>query len=698
MKTALAVLLLCGAFMAAVGQEVRLAPAPGDAFGEWAQALTPLRLRATPARDTKFDGPPFVLSRWGEVVLGTARYVFLLGVRADGEASLWVDRNRDGRITADEAGVGARVPGGMRWPLDLSATPAGGDAYPYALTVLWPEGRGYVYLLGGAPRRGEFVADGKRAAFVLVDGDLDGTFGTKDDFYAVDVDGDGIVHGDPDGHERFALGEPFTVGGTSFRISRVSPGGSSVTLAPTGYVAPKPPLIPGHPAPEFRFTSFPDGKPVALSDLRGKVVLVAFWATWCGPCMNELPHLLDLYAKLHGQGFEIVGLSMDSSERDLRAVLSSKGIGWPVAFEGKSWDNSLARLYRVYQIPTSYLLDRGGIIRFRDLHGEELAQRVTELLAAPRAEAPVERAPVVAPAIGPPRSILEIGAPTEIVIAAGKDSFFPVKLTNTSPYDAEDVKVTLVGLPPGITASPVELGTIPAFGDREANVPVQAVEVREGVAGSIEVVYQYCIGDFCIQIQDKAAVSFVVGEASPKSAGVPSWWLLVFVGVGLVLALFLRGRALAAVGLVLVGLSVASLVVGVLLGQSTQAQRIGGVLCLACVGIEEARTDRPVLSRGAQAALAELTRPVRVTVFHTEWCRSCPYAIALVEAMARVTPLLTMEVVDAEVDLARAERAGVARAGRIVVPATVVEGTGQVLFGIGDLEARLLSLLVEAGR
>jgi len=122
--------------------------------------------------------------------------------------------------------------------------------------------------------------------------------------------------------------------------------------------------------------------------------------------------------------------------------------------------------------------------------------------------------------------------------------------------------------------------------------------VREGVAGSIEVVYQYCIGDFCIQIQDKAAVSFVVGAASPKSAGVPSWWLLVFVGVGLVLALFLRGRALAAVGLVLVGLSVASLVVGVLLGQSTQAQRIGGVLCLACVGIEEARTDRPVLSGG----------------------------------------------------------------------------------------------------
>ncbi|MFH1609399.1 MAG: hypothetical protein ABID40_02060, partial [Candidatus Bipolaricaulota bacterium] len=169
------------------------------------------------------------------------------------------------------------------------------------------------------------------------------------------------------------------------------------------------------------------------------------------------------------------------------------------------------------------------------------------------------------------------------------------------------------------------------------------------------------------------------------------------VGVGLALALFLRGRALAAVGLALVGLSVASLVVGVLLGQPRQAQRIGGVLCTACVGIEEARTEQPVLSREARAALAELTRPVRVTVFHTHWCRSCPYAIALVEAMARVTSLLALEIVDAEADPARAAAAGVVRSGRLVVPATLVEG-GQVLFGIDDLEARLLPLLVEAGR
>lgn len=696
MKTALATILMCGAFVC-VGQEVRLAPAPGDAFGEWAQALAPLRLRATPAQEMKFEGPTLVLSQWGEVVLGTARYVFLLGVRADGEASLWVDRNRDGRIIADEAVAGVRVPGGVTWVFDLSATPAGGDAYPYSLTVLWPEGRGYVYLLGGAPRRGEFVADGKRAAFVLVDGDLNGTFGTKGDFYAVDVDGDGIVHGDPDGHERFALGEPFTVGGTSFRISQVSPAGSSVKLAPTGYVAPKPPLIPGHPAPEFRFTRFPDGKPIALSDLRGKVVLVDFWATWCGPCMSELPHLLDLYAKLHGQGFEIVGVSLDTSERDLRAVLSSEGIGWPVAFEGKSWDNSLAQLYRVYQIPTSYLLDRQGIIRFRNLHGEDLSRRVTELLSSPRAEAPVEKAPVAEiPAIGPPRPILEVAAPTVVGIAAGKASSFPVKLTNTSPYDAEEVKVTLVGLPPGITAPPVEVGTIPAFGERVADLMVKPGEVPS-LSGSIEVVYHYCIGDSCFQIQDKAALSFAVGESGPKSAVVPSWWLFIFVGIGLALALFLRGRALAAVGLALGGLSVASLVVGVLLGQSKQAQRIGGVLCTACVGIEEARTDQPVLSREAHAALAGLTRPVRVTVFHTEWCRSCPYAIALVEAMARVTPLLTMEVVDAETDPARAEAAGVVRSGRLVVPATLVEG-GQVLFGIDDLEARLLPLLAEAGR
>lgn len=692
MKAVLAVLLLGLAGGTAAGQEVRLTPAPDGSVGDWAQVMVPLRMRATPAQEVRFEGPPLLLSQWGEIALGTARYAFLLGVNAGGRADLWVDANRDKRLSDAEALVGVRAPKYVEWSVVLLATPAGGEAFPYSLTVVWPEGRGYVYLLGGAPRHGEFVAAGTRARWVLVDGNLDGTYGTKGDFYAVDVDEDGTIHGDPDGHERFGLDEAFTVGGKSYRLSQIHPGGAWVKLVGTGYVAPKPPLLPGYPAPEFRFTPFPDGKPLALSDLRGKVVLVDFWATWCGPCMQELPQLLELYRKYRAAGFEIIGLSLDTSERELRAVLSERGVGWPVGFEGKSWDNSLAQLYRVYQIPTSYLLDRDGIIRYRDLHGAELEEKVGELLAPPRVEAP-RAVPPVAVVTGPPRPILEIRVPSEVGLPADGTQAFAVMLVNTSPYDAEEVIVAVRGLPGGASAPEVAVGTIPAFGEREARLSVGIAGAGSRVPGSVEVVYHYCIGDLCFQIQDRAAVTFAVGGTRPASPLLPAWWLLVFIGVGLVMAVFLRGRALAAVGLALVGLSAASLVAGLLRGQATQAWRIGSVLCTSCVGIEAARTDRPTLSAAEREAVAAHPGPVRLVVFHTPWCASCPYVKALVAEVARANPRITYELVDADQDRARAEAAGVVQSGRVIVPAVLVVETGRVLFGTSDLTARLLAAL-----
>ena len=236
MKVAAVVLLVCAALGGAGGQEIRLAPAPEGAYEEWAQALVPLRLKATPVQEVRFDGPSLVLAQWGEIALGTARYAFLLGVRDDGTVGLWVDADRDGQLLPEEEVAGTRGPGQITWMFELVAHPAGGEAYPYRVSVLWPEGRGYVYLFGGAPRQGELTLDGARARFVLVDGDLDGTFGTKGDFYAVDVDGDGLIHGDPDGHERFALDEAFTLGEQSFRLARISPCGAAVEVSPAAYV------------------------------------------------------------------------------------------------------------------------------------------------------------------------------------------------------------------------------------------------------------------------------------------------------------------------------------------------------------------------------------------------------------------------------------------------------------------------------
>lgn len=695
MKIALA-LMLAATGLGVVGQDVRLDPVQGVELGEWTQALVPLRLRSTPAQDVTFDGSALALMQWGEVVLGTSRYTLLLGVKASGQANLWVDADRDRRISSEEALVGVRGSGYVEWTVELRSTPSGGAAFSYPLAVVWPEGRGYVYLVGGAPRRGAFASDGQTATFVLVDGDLDGVYGTKGDFYAVDVDGDGIVYGDPDGHERFALGEGFTVEAKSYRLSQIDPVGAWVRLAPTGYVLPKPPLIPGYPAPELRFPTFPGGDPFALSDLRGKVVLVDFWATWCGPCMNELPLLLDLYAAHAASGFEIVGLSLDTSERDLRAVLTGRSVRWPVAFEGKSWDNSLAQMYRVYQIPTSYLLDRDGIIRYRDLHGNELSARIVELLSEPSAATSVGPVSVSPPVVGPPRPILEVQAPAVVGLAPDAGGTFIVKLVNTAPYEAEEVRVSLTELPEGVTAPSVEIAGIPAFGERE----VQLVVTGNGAAGAgfdaaVALLYHYCIGDACFEIRDTVPVAFVGGDAPPRSAALPVWWLLVALGVGIILAAVLRGRLLALAGILLVGLAGASLVLGVLRGQATQAWRIASVLCTACVGIEEVRAEAPTLSAEVRTALASFSGTARLVVFHAPWCKSCPYAKALVAEMARANPRIVYELVDADLDRPRAEAAGVVSLGKVVVPAILIVETGRVLFGTSSLASRIVAALGE---
>lgn len=691
MRKAVLLLLVCGA-LGAVGGEVELVPAPEGVYGEWAQAFVPLRLKPTPAQEARYEGPPLLLAQWGEIVLGSARYPFLLGVRGGEHVGLWVDADRNLEVVPQEAVEGTRGEGHVSWAFDLMAHPGGGAAYPYGVTVLWPEGRGYVYLLGGAPRHGELVVGDARVTFVLVDGDLNGVFGTKGDFYAVDVDGDGLVYGDPDGHERFEIDEPFTVGEQSFRLNQVAPDGGRVSVTPIAYIPPKPALLPGHPAPELSFLSFPDGHPVSLEGLRGWVVLIDFWATWCGPCMAELPDLLNLYAAHHDQGFETVGISLDTSETDLRAVLTNPGIPWPVAFAGRSWDNPLAELYRVYQIPTSYLLDREGVIRYRDLHGEELERRVRELLATSPAPPPPEAALPTLPAVGPPRGILELAVPADIGLIPGEANSFRVRMVNTSPYLAEEVTVTVAGLPAGATAPPVEVGTVPAFGEREAEVVLEIATAALPFTATIDVLYHYCMGDSCFQIHEQAPVAFA-GRDPARPLAISAWWLLLALGVGVVLAVFLRGRGLFAVALALVGLAGVSLAVGILRGQATQAWRIGSVLCTSCVGIEEPRSEVAALSPGEREAIGAFPRAAHLVVFYTPWCRSCPYAKALVAEVARANPRITYELVDAEQERARAEEGGIIHSGRVVVPAILVGETGQVLFGTSDLAARILAAL-----
>ena len=112
---------------------------------------------------------------------------------------------------------------------------------------------------------------------------------------------------------------------------------------------------------ELKFKAM-DGAKVDLAKLRGKVVLVDFWATWCGPSMEELPKLTAAYAKFHKQGFEIVGISLDEDEAALKRVLKSKKIVWPQCFDGRGWENEIAHRYGVTALPTTWLVNREGLL------------------------------------------------------------------------------------------------------------------------------------------------------------------------------------------------------------------------------------------------------------------------------------------------------------------------------------------------
>jgi thiol-disulfide isomerase/thioredoxin len=151
-----------------------------------------------------------------------------------------------------------------------------------------------------------------------------------------------------------------------------------LVLASFSTPAPAPEV--GQVAPDIALTS-PDGKVIKLSSLRGKVVLIDFWASWCGPCRKENPYTVEIYEAYKAKGFTVYSVSLDQNKMAWQKAIQKDGLPWESHVSDlKGWRNKAAADYGVEAIPATFLIDRNGTIVAKDVHGGELDKAVRKAL------------------------------------------------------------------------------------------------------------------------------------------------------------------------------------------------------------------------------------------------------------------------------------------------------------------------------
>ena len=545
------VFLLSVSFLAlgVEGVTVSLSPVPAHELGPWAAGKAVFRLYPSLERPLKRQGPEPAMSLFGVLKLGGDEYPLMFAVLTDNTPYLAVDLDGDGVLSATEGRRGSPV-SEEEWLWHLSFTVHG---RPYELSIVWPAGRGFLFLIGQTPMKGELKLDGKAYTIVLVDADVNGNYNDEADFYVVDVDGDGVLHGDEGEHEVFSLEEPFTIGETSFRLAEVSPDGSTVRVVPTEYVPPKVPLYIGAEAPDFSFESL-QGEEISLSQYRGKVVLLDFWASWCLPCVVAMPKMKSLYEAYHDEGLEIIGINLDLSREQALDFVQHFELPWPQYWDGKGYDSELAVLFRVKAIPMLYLIDQQGIIRGKwlGLAEEEVKSTIEELLGLDLEEGNREKEQ--GEAVISPRPILSLRVSPRLSLSATYTGEVPLnlKLRNTSSYEAKDLKVSLERVPEGVSVETVTVESLKPGESTDVTLSLSVQDLEPGEYPlTVGVTYNYCPNEeTCFKIDQDASLLLVVsapaGSTSNKAAsgtpeasagkGIP--WI-IFAGAGVLLVLLL---------------------------------------------------------------------------------------------------------------------------------------------------------------
>ncbi len=568
----------------------------------------------------------------------------------------------------------------------------GNSTRAYRLALVWtPATPMMITYFRDNRQEGQIELGGVKYRIAIIDENSDGLFDDLDnDLLLIDIDRDSELLASSDSHERYWLDAPFNIDGTVYAAASVSRDGSRIVIDKSDrWVETNAPLTVGSPAPHFSVVDA-DGERLSLSSLQGKIVVLDFWASWCAPCLYELPYVEAIANDYADRGVVVIGIDSDRSEGAFRSAVSYFGLTYRQVFDGA--DGKISSLYRVSGIPMTYLIDRDGIIRGKGLRGDDLKQAVASSLASVgAADATLSQEAILSFTV----------SPAEIALSPASTTLLQLSIDNRSIYPADDIAVTLVEAK-GFSLDPAEadLKVLQPFSKgmlelrltSSPDVPIGTDEI------ALQVIYTYCIDISCLQIVDEVPVTVVVGRSGGTTTTkreLPAWLVMSIVGglVGVGVALWRLTGVHLPLYIALCTVIVAGLVYGVILGQHEQAQGIAAVLCTSCVGIDEARGEAPPLSDSAISALAGLQKSIDLIVFYAPWCRTCPYAKSMVREMAERTDLLSYSFVNVDTNRELAESNGVIRSKRTIVPAIVRVDTGDIIFGIEDLEARLLKVL-----
>ena len=377
-------------------------------------ATKPANVKAEPT----YRGTPM----YGVITGGTASnnktVVVLDTFPNDTKPRLYVDVNGNGDLTDDTAILLAPLnPGGKavtRPTGDVTGAPKHGTV-PMAATVsnfvtrydikgvVREEKTPLQFMLVGKDLTyspsiahiGTLTIGDKTYKIALVDQNADGVFNqfTHEEsapskvLILIDRNGDGRFDLK---RESFDLAKPFRLAGASYEIANIDARGTIVGLKktnkPTEGTITAEDLVVGGEVIEFAVKTV-DGKMVHFpSDFKHKIVMLDFWAMWCGPCMAEMPNVSAVYSKYHEYGFEILGVSLDQANKfdTLVSFLPQNQMPWAQIYDGKYWNAEIAKLYGVDSIPRALLVDgdTGTILAMgNSLRGEGLTQQLDKALA-----------------------------------------------------------------------------------------------------------------------------------------------------------------------------------------------------------------------------------------------------------------------------------------------------------------------------